>query len=152
MKNITIRPMTSEDINEVLRLVRQLDESFLSGHGISHEEIKKTIGTMRGNKYIYYNYVAEAENGICGLISAVVYVTFFHSGGTCLINELIVDKEFRGYGIGKQLIDTVIKMSQQLKLNEVEVSTTCENAKAISFYRKNGLRDESILLGMELGK
>jgi ribosomal protein S18 acetylase RimI-like enzyme len=152
MNKVIIREMTSDDLAAVQCLLQQLDGMFKSEHDISFNAVRTTFLEMEGKRDIYINYIAQYEDTIVGFISAVRYKTFFHKRGTALINELIIDERYRGKGIGEKLVHTMIEISREAGLNEVEVSTSSENEKAISFYKKNGLIDESILLGMELNK
>jgi ribosomal protein S18 acetylase RimI-like enzyme len=149
---IIIRTMQEQDIKGVTRLMLQLDGEIDSGHCLSPAVINATFAAMREDPRRYRNYVAENDGGVIGFISSVVYKTFFHPGGTALINELIVGREYRGRGIGQKLIQKILTMAREEKLNEVEVSTWFENKKAIAFYRKRGFTDESLLLGIELSK
>ena len=72
------------------------------------------------------------------------------AGGTALINELIVTRQYRGKGIGRLLVQRAIDAAVEMGANEIEVSTTRDNEQAIRFYRRNGLVDESVVLGKEL--
>ncbi|MBN1798596.1 MAG: GNAT family N-acetyltransferase [Spirochaetales bacterium] len=150
--DLLIREMHIQDVDSVSELMKQLDELFHSGHDISAEVISDTFEKMHEHKSIYKNYVALLDERIVGFISVIIYKTFFHPGGTALINELIVDKNFRGKGIGRQLINKIKVMANIQRFNEIEVSTSLKNKKAIKFYKKTGFADESILLGMELFK
>ncbi|MBN1698090.1 MAG: GNAT family N-acetyltransferase [Spirochaetales bacterium] len=152
MDKVFIREMCAGDIEGVHRLMEQLDSIFDSHHDISFDTIKRTFAEMEEKNDIYVNYIAEVDNAIMGFISAVVYKTFFHKSGTLLINELVIDRESRGKGIGEKLLQTVIGIARDRGLNEVEVSTSFDNKRAIVFYRKHGLIDESIVCGMELNK
>ena len=107
---------------------------------------------MMKNTALYHNYVAEFHGDIVGFISLVIYKTFFHSGGTALINELIIDVKYRGKGLGTKLIDKAKEISIKKNVNELEVGTTRMNRLAIDFYRKNGLTDEAVILGMEINE
>jgi ribosomal protein S18 acetylase RimI-like enzyme len=149
---LIIREMHEQDTARISDLMAQLDELFHSGHDISPEAIASTFEKIKVHKGIYKNYVAVLDDKIVGFISAIVYKSFFHTGGTALINELIVDKDFRGRGIGELLINKIKVLAHIQNFNEIEVSTTLENKKAIAFYKKNGFVDESVLLGMELRK
>ncbi len=149
---IIIRDMHKEDVARVADLMGQLDELFNSGHDIFAETITATFEKMYEHKSIYKNYVALLEDKIVGFMSVIIYKTFFHAGGTALINELIVDKAVRGRGIGELIINKIKVLANIQRFNEIEVSASIDNKKAINFYKKNGFVDESILLGMELAK
>ncbi len=152
MNDIIIRLMNKNDIPLVQKLIQQLDHIYKSGHDISINAISSTFFDMETNKNIYKNYVVLLNEKIIGFISTIFYKTFFHTGGTALINELIIDENYRGKKIGEKIISEIKKEAEILEVNEIEVSTSIENKKAIQFYKKNGLIDESILLGMELNK
>ncbi len=144
--------MNKNDIPYVQKLIEQLDYICKSGHDISINAVSRTFLDMNRNNNIYNNYVAVLHEKIIGFISAVFYKTFFHTGGTALINELIIDENYRRKKIGEKLILKIKELAEDLNINEIEVSTSFENKMAIQFYKKNGLVDESILLGKELNK
>ncbi len=65
---------------------------------------------------------------------------------------MIIDEDYRGMGVGEKLISKIKEIAKNNNLNEIEVSTSFNNDKAIKFYKNNGFMDESILLGEELIK
>lgn len=67
-----------------------------------------------------------------------------------MIEELVVDKNYRGKGIGKRLIKVVIKKCEELNIGEIEVSTEITNINAREFYKSVGFREKGILLEMDL--
>lgn len=150
MPQITIRKAGPADAEVVGALVAELDAVFDSGHDLSLVTIGKTLEAMEARPEAYFNYLAEEDGKALGFVSTVVYKTLFHHGGTMLINELVVNAGARGKGIGKLLLEAMTELARQLQLNEIEVGTTMDNSAAISFYRKNGLTDASVLLGKEL--
>jgi len=152
MSSIQVREMSTDDIPLVQYLMEQLNEVFETSHDISQNAINNTFREMRGQHTIYFNFVALLNNQITGFISAVIYKTFFHPKGTLLINELVVDKQHRGKKIGEALLRQAFEVARKHKVNEIEVGTTFENKAAIKFYKKNGLKDESIILGKELNE
>jgi len=50
------------------------------------------------------------------------------------------------------LVREVRRRAEALGMNELEVGTSPDNANAVSFYKRQGLADESLTLGTELGK
>ena len=150
ISEIEIRKMTEKDLDEVQILLEQLNESFNSEHDISIEALTSSFQIMRTQNDNYLNYIAVFGDKIVGFITVIIYLTFFHCKGTLLINELVVDKKYRGMKIGEKLLQHMIDIAKDRGLNEIEVGTTFENKDAIRFYKKNGLTDESIILGKEL--
>ena len=152
MSACTIRDMRASDLGEVHGLLVQLERRFESGHPLSAAQTAEIFAAMQSRPDCYVNRVAEAEGRVVGFISAVLYKSFFHAGGTALINELVVDQGRRGRGIGGLLVREVRRLAQALGMNELEVGTSPGNAEAITFYRAQGLSDESLVFGVELRK
>ena len=145
-----IREMAASDVPEVSRLLRQLDELFQSRHDLNEDKIASTFRRMSRQPEVYGNYSMVSEGVIAGFLSMVMYKTFFHEGDTALISELVVADGYRGKGFGGFLVEKALRIAKSRGINEVEVSTTCGNRRAIDFYKNQGLSDESLLLGKEL--
>ncbi len=79
----------------------------------------------------------------------IFYRSFFHKNGTALINELIVNSEFRNRNIGRELLEYCIKIAKDNEMDEIEVGVMKENIKAIEFYKRNNITEEYLLLGLE---
>lgn len=82
----------------------------------------------------YFNwakiYVAEKDKKIVGFI---IYHDFLMFDGLWrMIDELVVDKKFRGQRIGRALMDYVEKGN---KIKRIWLSTN-KNADAFNFYKK----------------
>ena len=54
------------------------------------------------------------------------------------ITELIVEKEYRGKQIGKQLLDAMKEYLKSVKCEKILIAVFGYNACAIKFYEKNG--------------
>ena len=67
----------------------------------------------------------------------------------CLKNEKIFYPSPRGQIFNQ---NKAKEISIKKNVNELEVGTTRMNRLAIDFYRKNGLTDEAVILGMEINE
>jgi GNAT superfamily N-acetyltransferase len=52
-----------------------------------------------------YLAVAEHEGSLIGYVAGYSHPTFYASGSTAWVDELLVDARFRGQGIGRSLMD-----------------------------------------------
>jgi ribosomal protein S18 acetylase RimI-like enzyme len=152
MSELRIREMNEKDLLGVQRLVGQLNEVFKTDHEISLRAIRSTFRVMIKEQHKYINFIALLDERLVGFVSAAIYKTFFHSHGTLLINELVVDTAERGKGIGGKLLQTLLEIARSDQMNQIEVETSTDNQKAIEFYKKYGLVDESLVLGKEIRK
>jgi len=140
-----IRKATLEDKKEICVLVRQLEDYVKLARGPSERNLRKTLAKLI-NSPNYFVLVAEDDDKIIGLLTMWVRPTLFHGAGSALIDELIVDKSYRGVGAGKELVKRAFAEAKSRSCIEIEVSTEKDNRKAIEFYKKCGFIEEHILL------
>lgn len=139
--NFIIRKSANSDVPEIVRLIRELAESM-------NEESPATEKYV--NEYLHNPackiLVAESGKKVIGLISYSIKPCLFHASDSCLIEELVVDKEYRKQGIAGKLIEQLIDEVKFKQCAEVSVTTEFTNKAAISFYKKHGLKDEFLFL------
>jgi len=143
---IKIRQADENDLGEIKILLKKLQESAEPHNEVTQIGFGKIFKEMNDFPHFYSNYVAVKDGDIIGFISIIFYKTLFHSGGTALINELIVSEDYRRKGVGKKLISKAIKIAKQRGMDEIEVGTEKKNIIAQSFYKKCGFNNEYILL------
>jgi len=146
---MNIRLLTANDLSSVNRLILQLAVDTGFDFSIRPNQVKVIFERMAQHPDLYLNLVAEQAGDVVGLVSVVCYKTWFHPGGTALINELIVDEPARNQGIGKQLIDAAIEEARIRGMDEIEVGTEGDNLGAQRFYQRCGFDQSYVLLGME---
>jgi ribosomal protein S18 acetylase RimI-like enzyme len=149
MDEILIRPATEKDLGAILELLRQLASYAHQTFDIDIGHVQKLYLEMLNCPQYYKNVVACKNEIVVGFISVVNYLSFFHKGGTALINELVVSVEHRKAGVGKALVQWAVSVAKNGGLDEIEVGTERDNTGAITFYRKAGFNEEYVLLGME---
>jgi GNAT superfamily N-acetyltransferase len=91
----------------------------------------------------------DSQAATIGLLVASQRMTLWHAGPCALIEELVVDQEWRGKGVGKTLIRAAMDWAINLGCNELEISTDCENVQAQALYRKMGFDHQAVLLEHE---
>ena len=63
---------------------------------------------------------------------------------------MLVKNNYRGYGIGKRLINSFKDYCKSQNIHNLKVVASSKNEKAIDFYRKNGFEDFDLTLTMEI--
>lgn len=66
------------------------------------------------------------------------------------VNNMFINSEYRGYGIGKLLINDFKKYCISNGIKDLIVTASAKNINAIEFYRKNGFKDFNIILTMNI--
>lgn len=146
-----IRRATIEDQEEICVLIRQLEDYVKLERKPSERDLRETLAKLINSPNCLV-LVAEDGDKIIGLLTMWVRSTLFHGAESALIDELIVDKSYRGRGIGKELVKGAFAEAKLRGCIEIEVSTEKNNQKAIEFYKKCGFTEEHILLEKELQK
>ena len=134
--NFTIREARKEDMGQVLNLIKalavferepdavEIDESYLTKMGF-------------GKHPSFQCFVAEKDGTIEGM--ALVYMRFSTWKGEALhLEDLIVNQNVRGQGIGKALLDEVVKYGGKLGVKRICWEVLDWNTSAIEFYEKKG--------------
>ncbi len=147
MNEIMIRPVEEKDLEAIVELLCQLRECAHSGNELRVDHIRKLHSKMIAMPDQYENMVACKDAFVVGFISVVNYISFYHRGGTALINELIVSKEYRNEGIGKALVQWAVVAAKEAGMDEIEVGTEKGNKRATALYKGIGFNEEYTLLG-----
>ena len=136
-----------EDIKDLLVQLQQhladIDkEKFnIVGDGYREKYFEKTLEEVKkcNGKILLYKDNEKIVGLIVGLINNDETERYdFKAPKRGRITELIVDKEYRGKGIGKELL---LKMKEHLKSNGCEkimIAVFGYNEGAIKFYKDNG--------------
>ena len=149
MTDILIREAKESDLLTIGKLTLELIEAIGDTEGIDIKLIAENCRNLlsEANSYIL---VAEIEGIIARFVNFTTRKTILHRSLSGLIDELIVDKNYRGKGVGKQLLSSAIKKSRKLVCCEVEVSTEKTNIKAREFYRQCGFTERGVLFEIDL--
>ena len=151
-KQEPVRSCLQEDLPAVMDLITQLAQVSGNTKEIQLEYFERMLKEMQARPKMYVNYVYVLDGKVIGFISVVFYQTFFHWVGTALVNELVVDEQFRGKGIGQALMKTAELEARRRGMDELEVGTENNNLSAQKFYRNYGFDEEYVLFGMEFTK
>lgn len=141
-----IRWATKQDMAQVLDLIRalaifekepdavEIDETYLQRKGFGEHPSFKCI-------------VAEVENKIEGI--ALVYKRFSTWKGDVLhLEDLIVNQNMRGKGLGEALLNEVVRYGNALGVKRISWEVLDWNTPAIEFYEKKGanvMRDWNVV-------
>jgi GNAT superfamily N-acetyltransferase len=149
MRDIRVRKATESDLPVIGKLLAELIQAMDNTEGIDIGIAVKTCQRLLNDANSHF-LVAELEGTPVGFINFTVRQTVLHRSPSAMIDELVVTKEYRRKGIGKQLVLAAIEKCRKLGCCEVEVSTEQTNVKAREFYRKCGFDKTEILFEVDL--
>ena len=149
MTDIIIREAKVSDLLTIRKLTLELIEAMGNTEGIDIKLIAENCQNLlsEANSHIL---VAEIGGVVVGFVNFTTRKTILHRGLSGLIDEIIIAKNYRGKGLGKQLLSSAIEKSRQLGCCEVEVSTEKTNIKAREFYRQCGFKERGVLFEIDL--
>jgi len=127
MSNIVIRPMHESDLKVVSELV------MLANPHAAKEKYREHIADeLRENPDL--SFVAVDSEKVVG------YVQGDTRGPMTTLEDLAVDKDYRGKEIGKQLLRVELGALKKKRSKIVVAEVHYQNAQAIPFYYKHGFR------------
>lgn len=130
--NTIIRSAITDDLESVYTLICNLE-----GHTMDKSSFIDVYSRNLLDPNIHY-LVAEKDNRIVGFISLHIQHILHHSKPTCELQELNIDPDIRGLGVGGHLMQEVEKIAQRLNLEEIELTTKTHREQAQAFYRNLG--------------
>jgi GNAT superfamily N-acetyltransferase len=130
---IFIRKGTKKDISSLLNLIKELAEYEKEPDEVVVTE-DQLLEDGFGKTKIFDFYVATEIGKVVGF--ALYYTKYSTWKGKCIyLEDLIVTKEYRGQGIGKQLFEEVLKVAKAKKTHRFEWQVLNWNEPAINFYK-----------------
>lgn len=132
MLKINIRKARKEDLDSVYRMVCELEEEELN-----RDEFENIFKNNLDSKDVYY-VVAEVKKKVVGFISLHVQKILHHTGAVAEVQELFVEFDLRGQGVGKKLVKYVEKIAQERGCKLFEVACRLKSESAHKFYQREG--------------
>lgn len=138
-RGLRIRPATRRDLPAILRLIRALAKyEKLSREVVATESALRK--TLFGSKPAAEVLLASVQGRVVGFaLYFQNYSTFLAKPGIYL-EDLFVQPEQRGHGIGKTLLAAVAKVAVQRCCGRFEWSVLDWNTPSIDFYKSFGAR------------
>lgn len=130
MKTI-YKPLSESDISSLIALMEQL------GYKHTHDSLSNNIQAIRksGGEV----FVAEYANTICGCICAIIDVRLAE-GAKGEIVSLIVSEDYRGRGLGKELVSTAERWLSNY-VTEIRIRANEIRKNAHKFYKALGYQE-----------
>lgn len=151
MNNVIIRRASLEDLstiqelnNSLFKLEKENYDSTLVENWPLSEDGKSYFSDLINNHYVI---VAILDNSIVGYLASSIeekgsYVEIQYGE----INNMLVSDEYRGYGIGKLLINNFKEYCKSNNISNIKVVASYKNQNAIEFYHKNGFEEFDVTL------
>lgn len=105
---------------------------------------EKTWENLLDVNYNMYGFVVEDENGLQGMAHYNFQSSTWSPNGYCYLEDLFVDLQVRGGGLGRALIDKVIEVGRERKVARIYWNTDANNAQARILYDSYNLESGKV--------
>ena len=145
VNKVKIRKVTIKDFEEIFLLLKQLWPE----KKLKKKRLFPVLSRAVRSKCDYY-FCAEINKKIIGFCSLSVRNSFFADGYIGYIGELVVDKSFRGNGVGSKLLKTAIDEVKKRGCSVIELDSAFHRKEAHKFYLKNGFTNKGYIFSKNI--
>lgn len=151
MDEVIIRKATILDLKSIQELnnylfnleYKNFDNTLKVGWPFENEG-KEYFEYMINNEIVY---VAQYKEKIVGYLAGSICEQISYVKETFgEIDNMYVAEKYRRLGIGTKLINKFKEYCKENKLQNIKVTASAGNSKAIQFYKRNGFGDYDITL------
>ncbi|WP_434291442.1 GNAT family N-acetyltransferase [Clostridium botulinum] len=146
---MNFRKANANDVNELVLLFKNLQAMHsenvtnIFNKNIDECVLKEYINNVILNED-YNFYIVEDKKKIIGAIEVITIIEkdnpVLKNREYALIDKLVVDNNYRGYGIGSRLIEYAEKDLQSRGIKEIEIYVWEFNRGALNLYEKKGYK------------
>ena len=129
---LTIRAIEEKDKSQWLKLWAGYLEFYKST--ISPEQTELTWKRLINNELKMFGFVEEDENGVIGFTHCLFRPSTWTETDYCYLEDLFVDPNIRGKGIGRALMEKVFALAKEKKSKRVYWTTQEFNKTARILY------------------
>ncbi|MFH7015857.1 GNAT family N-acetyltransferase [Flavobacterium sp. FlaQc-47] len=130
--DVKIRKVIKQDLDFVYKAINELENEVLDFE-VFREIFHENISNPK-NFYL----IAEIEKEGVGFISFHTQNLLHHCGLVGEIQEFFIHKNYRGKGIGRQLIEKIIDYADRNNLKSIEVTTNKRRVENVMIYENLG--------------
>lgn len=132
---IVIRQAKSEDLEEILRLLKSLNED---GEDLTLEEGLEILKVMESYPY-HKVFVVEKEGKIVATFTLTIIDYLAHKGKRVgILEDVVVEEKERSKGLGTRIIEFAISECKRKNCYKLALSSNKKREKAHEFYMKRG--------------
>lgn len=89
--------------------------------------------------------VAEMDGEVVGMVTAQLLISTAEGGLVALVEDMVVDRRYRGRGIGRRLMAAVESWSRERGASRLQLLADRTNFSALDFYDKIGWRPTRLI-------
>lgn len=133
---IHIRQAIKNDIEAMVLLLKnlfELEKDFTFDPNRQKAGLENLLNTGQG-----LVLVAEHQHQVVGMCTGQTVISTAEGGPALLVEDVVVNSEWHGQGIGRQLLDSLSAWATRQGINRMQLLTDRNNHEALGFYEKIG--------------
>lgn len=130
-----IRKAKSSDIPHLVELLRELfsiEADFDFNAGLQEQGLFMVLQSPKTRCIM----VAEIDKNVVGMCTGQLVVSTAKGGFSGLIEDMVINKKFRGKGLGTSLLEEVEKWCLSSGARRIQLLADKNNTKGLAFYEK----------------
>jgi ribosomal protein S18 acetylase RimI-like enzyme len=136
---INFKPAVSDDIITILKFIKNF--YGMNSYPFHEEKVGESVRNLIKNINLGRIWIIEFDSKSVGYIVLTFGYSIEYKGRDAFIDELYIEEEFRGRGIGRGTVDFVIKESEKLGIKAVHLEVERNNDAAKNLYEKYDFKD-----------
>jgi ribosomal protein S18 acetylase RimI-like enzyme len=144
---LQIRSCQLDDFSSVFDLFKQLWPSLELDYAALHAVYERALSSATQQLI-----VGVQEDRIVGFCSLTLKNNFWKAGRIGNVDELVVDENYRGQGIGKKLMSKIEEIATGNQCSQIELDSSFHRKEAHRFYERIGYKSRAYLFTKPLAK
>src|SRR5574341_1896827 len=143
--DLIIRPARPEDIPRMCELLADLfsvETDFEVDVVKQMKGLSMLVSDPWGRAFVA---VAVVDTGIVGMATVQTLVSTAEGGWVGLVEDVIVDRQFRGRGVGKLLLEQIAAWGRENGLKRLQLLADSDNRPALDFYKNRRWNTTSLI-------
>lgn len=141
--NIQIEFATAADLPYMADLLAELF-TLESDFKPDREKQIKGLRTILDEPELGKLFVLRVDGKVAGMANALFTISTAEGGRALLLEDVIVSREYRGGGLGRQLVEYVLNWAKLRGIVRITLLADRDNHPAQAFYHKLGFGDSNM--------
>jgi diamine N-acetyltransferase len=142
--NIYFRVASDTDIEWLLGAMRKFYE--IDEYDFNESTARLALEKFINDPSLGRLWLIETEDKAIGYVALTVSYSFEFHGRDAFVDELFIDEDYRGQGVGKQTIQFIEKRCREFGIDALHLEVERTNVAGQALYKKFGFKDHDRFL------
>lgn len=135
--SFSIRQARAGDLEVMVTLLRQLF-TMETDFKVDTNRQRHGLAALLADHDRSVIFVAACGETIVGMCTAQITISTAEGGMNALVEDMVVDKNFRARGVGTALLHTITQWAKEHGCLRMQLVADKRNDNALRFYHRNG--------------